>query len=146
MSEASVLFRKFKFTHGDKAWELPRPNLATEGAFATFLEKTTSEFLARNRTALGSQSYQDALRIHLASATNNWFGWCRPGFIEAMNNPTNAAKFLWLWFSQVYNKDGDPLTFTEESMQVLYREPDAHAKLNELIGEATNDPNPLPLS
>ncbi len=142
MSDATQTFRPFTVEHGGKTWTLRRPNIATERDYSAYLERKSSAFLARQRDSLGLQSYQDALRIHLANAVNNWFGWCRPGFMESLSDPTNAAKFLWSWFSQCgVNGVVDGIA-DEKAMYVMYAGA-GNAALNTVLNEALSDPNPL---
>lgn len=145
MSEAALLLKRFPFEHGGKTLELGRPNLGTEAAYGRYMLREEAKFIESQRASLGAQGYQDALRLHMANGTNNWFGWCRPGFLESLASPTNAAYFFWLWFSQKSTTGPKEAFADEQVVQKLYRDPEAYPKLNALLNEAVNDPNPLPL-
>lgn len=141
MSEAGIVFKKFTLAHRGKAWELDRPNLATERGYATLLEKKAAEALGRLKAALGPQGYQDGLRLLTADCVSNFYGWCRPGFIESLSDPTNCATFLWVWLCQCYPPGKhDQAVDSPEGMLAVYRE--SKEECDRLINEVLSDPNP----
>ncbi len=147
MSDASQLNRKFTFSHGSRTWELSRPNLGTEGLFATYMERKDIEWAGRVRE-YSYADYREALALAREAASGNDYGWCRPG----LNDPHHTAKFLWFWFAQCFKSA--PLALTEKEMVDIYNAQKFDAAgnpfkpgespLDMMIGEAVSDPCPLP--
>lgn len=146
MAEANVVFKTFQFTDGSRTWNLPRPNLAVEAAYATHCEGRDLAAIQRHRDRLTQLDYAVLMESWLAACGSaNKFGWGSSAFRQSLTNRANLVKFLWVWFAEFFNVKtvpGSPeLVLTEEQVKSLL---DAHEqRLVDIVTEAVDDPNPL---
>lgn len=147
MSEANQVFRTFPFEHGGKVYELRRPSIATERAFATYMEREDVKWATRQKT-VGYEAYREAMSLAREAASGNDYGWCRPGFLRALSDAGHTAQFLFYWFAQCFPEGTDLHIPTVEAMRQLYADQKANcdpgeSPLDRIIGDVLTDPNPL---
>lgn len=147
MSEASQVFKTFAFSHGAKAWELRRPTLGTERAFATYMEREDTKWATRQKS-VSYEAYREGMALAREAASGNDYGWCRPGFLRALSDAGHTAQFLYYWFAQCYPEGSDLHVPSVEAMRTLYGEQKANcgageSPLDTLVSEMLADPNPL---
>jgi hypothetical protein len=148
MSEAAVVFKTFLFEHGGKRYELRRPSLGTERAFAIYLEREDTKWAIRQK-AISAEAYRDGLSLAREASAANEYGWCRPGFFRALSDVEHTSQFFWYWFAQCFPEGSDLFVPSVKAMREIYvaqkagHEP-GDSPLDRIIGEALTDPNPLP--
>lgn len=141
MSEAAKIFKKTTIEAGGKKWELGRPNLLTEAAYARHLEDREADGIRRRQQTLGASAFRVAMEIHLDRCdVGNWFGWMQPGFRASLGDPKNVAKFLWLWIGQFYVDAKEAVT--ESQVYAIYRAD--FATIDAVLKAEFEDPSPLP--
>jgi hypothetical protein len=144
MSEASTVFRKFEIEADGKKWVLPRPTLAVEATYSTFLERKAAEALGRHRSVLGPVGYAEAMKQFTSTCVGNFYGWLRQGFVESLDSADNVSHLLMFWVNANHPEDGDPLNIADEkSAYMMYVKPENKAAWDRVVGEVLNDPNPL---
>ena len=144
VSEAAILFRKFEIEAKDgRKWALPRPTLAVEREYATYMEKKDARSIERNRLELGPIGYGESLRQWRSDCTNSHWGWLRKGFWDSLESPENTAHWVLYWVNRNHPQDADRLHIASEGDAYrLYM--DNKEAWDKALGESFNDPNPLP--
>lgn len=158
MSEVGAVLRTFPFEWQGKTYNLRRPSLGTERAFATYMEREDTKWALRQKL-VSMEAYRDALALAREAATSNDYGWCRPGFFRALTDVEHTVQFLWYWFCQKTNfPEGHELHVPGvKAMRDIYAaqkhyqldgkdaiyEP-GESPLDKVFTEALTDPNPLP--
>lgn len=157
MSEASTIFKTFTLEHGARKWELRRPNLGTQAKFAKHLERRDLELIRRHQDAMSELQFvasMDSWRQDCG--VRNKYGWNRPGFHVALDDPDNIVHLVFLWIGQDYNAQSNGVDkgflMTEGQVSEMWDDFEAKRReagdgqrnpLVELVQEAINDPNPL---
>lgn len=140
MSELEILDRRFDFEDGGRAWSLPRPNIATERAYARHLARLAYEGIQQHREAMDMATYKFAIDSWVKLLAKGAFNWNSQDFTESLADPDNCERLLWIWFRQEYNpeKNRDGMIGEPEFHELFKRR---SAALVRLLEEMLYDPN-----